>query len=67
MLWCFSLYEMISMELMTYYQSSASLGPSRTSSPSIWGDADRLSDGDGSRWGDASLDLRPMTGVSGRR
>lgn len=67
MLWCFSLYEMISIELMTYYQSSASLGPSRTSSLSIWGDADRLSDGDGSRWGDASLDLRPMTGVSGRR
>lgn len=59
-------FSMISVELMMYYQSSESLGPSRTSSPSIWGDADRLSDGDGSRWGDTSLALRPMTGVSGR-
>ena len=57
---------MISTEVMIYYQSSESLGPSRTSSSLIWGDTDRLSEGDGSRWGDASLVRLPMTGVSGR-
>ena len=57
---------MISTEVMIYYQSSESLSPSRTSSSSIWGDTDRLSEGDGSRWDDRSLELLPMTGVSGR-